>query len=177
MYKESASFHDRSRLLLFSSEKSLPLSHMHTTIPLRVEDSIYKDQYQIKLALDSGNFYIFEHYIIGEVHEGQHIDWADAKVLLERVYEHFGTSDIDMSYISNRINSYSVQPKDWLNFYRERHKVKSISVVAYNKIGLMNIALERLFSKAPYRKFINLESAVAFVQNSETKTPNDTVND
>jgi len=150
---------------------------MQTTIPLRVEDSVFKDNYQAKIALDTGNFYIFDRFIIGEVHEGQHIGWDHAKVLLEKIYDHFGSSDIDMAYISNRIHSYSVQPKDWLNFYRERHKVKSVSVVAYSKLGAMNIALERLFSKAPYRKFTSLESAIAFAQTGELTTEQDATND
>jgi hypothetical protein len=143
---------------------------MNPTIPVTVENSAFKDKYRVKLTLDSGNFYVFENYIIGEVNEGQHFDWKTAKVLIDKVYEHFGTTDIQMSYISNRIHSYSVQPKDWLNFYKERHKVKSVGIVAYNKLGAMNIALERMFSKAPIRKFSKLEAAVEWVLNGKTDT-------
>ena len=137
---------------------------MQATIPLRVEDSIFKYSYQTKIVLDAGNFYVFDQFIIGEVHEGEHIGWETVKVLIDKVYEHFGTRDIDVAYISNRIHSYSIQPKDWLNFYRERHKISSLSIVAYNKLGAMNIALERVFSKAPFKKFNSLETAIDWVK-------------
>ncbi len=130
---------------------------------MRVEDSIYKDSYREKLVLDSGNFYIFDKYVIGEVNEGQYFDWETAKVVIQRVYLHFGTTNLNLSYISNRVNSYSVQPKDWLNFFKERHKLKLIAVVAYNKTGMMSVVLERIFSKAPIRKFSSLKEAVHWV--------------
>jgi len=143
---------------------------MHTTVPVRVEDSIYKDKYQAKVALESGDFYIFDRYVVGEVHEGQHITWEQIKVLVDRVHEHFGSSDIEVDYISNRIHSYSVQPKDWLSFYKERHKLKSFSVVAYNKLGAMNIALERLFAKAPFHRFSSLDAAISQVLGDHSNT-------
>lgn len=126
--------------------------------------------YRERLSLDSGNFYIFDHFVIGEIHEGLHFDWETAKVVIEGVYDHFGTRDIKVSYVSNRINSYSVQPKDWLNFFKDRHKVKSVAVVAYNKMGMMSVVLERIFSKAPIRKFNNLEAAVNWVLDGKNST-------
>jgi len=143
---------------------------MNPTIPVTVQNSVYKDKYRAKLVLDFGDFYIFDKYIIGEVHEGEHVGWDAVKVLIERVYEHFGSRDVDIAYISNRIHSYSLQPKDWLNFYRERHKIKSFNIVAYNKLGAMNIALERIFSKAPIKRFSNLEAAVDWVLNGKSDT-------
>ncbi|MEL6810531.1 MAG: hypothetical protein AAFP76_04280 [Bacteroidota bacterium] len=142
---------------------------MNNPTPLRVEDSKYKDKYREKLSLDSGNYYIFDKFVIGEVNEGEHFDWETAKVVIQRVYLHFGTTDIKVSYISNRINSYSVQPKDWLIFFKERHKIKSIAVVAYNKMGMMSVVLERIFSKAPIRKFDNLDKAIHWVLNGKSK--------
>ena len=142
---------------------------MIITPPVRVEDSIYKDMYREKLALDSGNFYIFDKFVIGEIKEGQFFDWETAKVVIQRVYLHFGSTDIKVSYISNRVNSYSVQPKDWLHFFKERHKIKSIAVVAYNKMGTMSVVLERIFIKAPFRKFGRLEEAVDWVLTNKNK--------
>jgi len=136
---------------------------MNPTIPVTVENSVFKDTYRVKLVLNFGDFYVFDKYIIGQVNEGEHVGWDAVKVLIDSVYEHFGSTDIDIAYISNRIHSYSLQPKDWLNFYRERHKIESFNIVTYNKLGAMNIALERIFSKAPIKKFSNLETAVDWV--------------
>jgi hypothetical protein len=136
---------------------------MNSTIPITVENSVFKDACRVKLVLDFGDFYVFDKYIIGQVNEGEHVGWDAVKVLIDRVYEHFGSTDVDIAYISNRIHSYSLQPKDWLNFYRERHKIESFNIVTYNKLGAMNIGLERIFSKVPIKKFSNLETAVNWV--------------
>jgi len=143
---------------------------MNPTIPTPVENSVFRGTYRIKLILGFGEFYVFDKFIIGEVYEGQHVGWDSVKILIDKVYEHFESTDIDIAYISNRIHSYSLQPKDWLNFYRERHKIKSFSIVSYNKLGAMNIALERIFSKAPINNFPNLEAAVDWVLNGKTDT-------
>ncbi len=131
-----------------------------TNTPIKVEDSKYRDLYREKLTFDSGNFYIFDTYVIAEIAEGYHFDWPSAKVVIDAVYEHFGTKDIKVSYVSNRVNSYSVQPKDWLNFFKERHKIRCIAIVAYSQGGVMSVVLEKIFSKAPMRKFSNLDDGV-----------------
>ena len=140
---------------------------------LKIEDSPYKDLYQKKLSLASGNFYIFEKYVIGEIHEGVHFNWDIAREVIELVYLHFDSRDIKVAYISNRVNSYSVHAQDWINFYKERNHLEAFAVVAYTKMGFMNVVLEKIFSQARMRKFHSMEEAIAWI--GELKTQPTTV--
>ena len=137
--------------------------------PKSVEESKYRDYFQRKLVFKFGNFYIFDQYVIGEIADGVHFNWSLAQEVVNAVYDHFGTTDIKMAYISNRIHSYSVQPKDWIEFFRERHTIKCIAVVAYNKLGWMSVVLEKIFSNAPIKKFRSLDAAVDWVIHSKEK--------
>jgi hypothetical protein len=130
---------------------------------LKVEESKYKDHYQKKISLHYGNFYIFEKYVISEISEGVHFNWALAEEVIELVYEHFGSRDIKVAYISNRIYNYSVHAQDWLNFYKERHHLEAFAVVAYTKLGFMNVILEKVFSQIRLKKFSSLDDAVEWV--------------
>ncbi len=129
---------------------------------MRVEESKYKDLYEKKVVLESGSFYFFEKYIIAEIDEGVHYDWEAAKKMVDKAYEHYG-EEPKVAYITNRVNSYSVDPQDWLKFYKERHHLEAYAIVAYNRIGLMNVVLEKLFSQTRIRKFSHLDDAVEWV--------------
>ena len=131
---------------------------------MHIESSKYKTLYRFKISEPFGNFYIFDDYIISEINQGVHFNWELAEIVIEQVYEYYGSRDIKVSYISNRVNSYSLYPQDWLRFYKERHHLEAFAIVAYNKIGLMNVILEKLFSQTRIRKFRDLDEAVSWVK-------------
>lgn len=126
---------------------------------MRIEDSKYKDQYVKKITVVEGIYYFFDRYIVTEMNEGIHFDWTVAKKLIDLAYIHYG-KDIKVVYISNRINDYTIAPKDWLTFYYERHHLEAIAIVAYTKIGLMNVVLEKIFNQTRFKKFIALDDAI-----------------
>lgn len=132
---------------------------------MRVEESEFNDKYETKVVHETGNFYIFKKFIIGEVNEGAHFNWGVAKEIIEAVYEYFGSRDIKVAYISNRVHSYSLDPQDWLQFYKERNHLEAFAIVAYNKIGLMNVILEKIFTQTRIKKFNNLHDAIEWVEN------------
>lgn len=133
---------------------------------MRIEDSIYKDQIIKKITTEEGDYYFFERFIVSEMFEGTHFDWAVAKKLIKLAYAHYG-QNIKVAYISNRVNSYSVNAKDWLNFYKEQHHLEAIAIVAYTKIGLMNVILEKIFAQSRLKKFNNLEDSINWVLSLE----------
>lgn len=135
---------------------------------MRVEESKYKHNYIKKVVLAFGNFYFFEKYIIAELNHGIHFNWEKGRELIDVAYEHYG-EDAKIAYISNRVNSYSVDPQDWIKFYKERHHLEAYAIVAYNKIGLMNVMLEKLFSQTRIRKFSDLDAAVEWILSLQQK--------
>lgn len=106
-----------------------------------------------------GTFYFFDGLVISEMKEGATFDWTAAKRVIASVYEVLGKGK-PVAYISNRINDYSVVPTDWLKFYKNRHKLKYYSVVAYNKSGLTSLVLEKMFFRNKIRQFPDLQSAI-----------------
>ncbi len=106
-----------------------------------------------------GLFYFFDSLVISEIHEGVVFNWNMAQKAIDAAYEVIG-KDKPIAYISNRVNSYSVVPSDWIKFYTNRHQLNFYSVVAYNKGGLASLILERMFFRGSLRQFPDLESAI-----------------
>jgi len=129
---------------------------------VRVEESKYNNLYEKKIVHHLGNFYFFKDYVISEINEGIHFNYENGKEIIDMAYEHYGEG-IKVAYISNRVNSYSLDPRDWITFYKERHKLEAFAIVAYNKIGIMNAVLEKLFSQTRIGRFDNLDEAVNWV--------------
>jgi hypothetical protein len=129
---------------------------------MRVEDSKYKDHYEKKVITTYGEFYFFKKFVIAEIAHGVHFNWELAKELIAMAYDHYG-SDIRVAYISNRVNDYSVNAQDWLNFYKERHHLEAIAIVAHHKSGIMNMIMENLFTQSRLRRFGTLDEAINWV--------------
>lgn len=127
------------------------------------------------LQLKEGTFYIADTFVIGEIHEGVHFNWDVAERIIEEVYKHFGSRDINISYISNRINNYSISPVDWYKFFVNKHKLKSISIISYSPSSLAFFFLEKFFIKTTLHSFSSLEQAIDSVLGTK-KDPYDTHN-
>lgn len=132
---------------------------------MKIENSPFQNKYLKKLVLPYGDFYVFEHFVVSEIYEGVHFDWNKASHVIENVHSYFDKAlPTNYSYISNRVNSYSVTPQDWLKFYQERHTVNKVAIVAYNEKGILSIALEKMFTKANYKTFKTLQEAMHWMQ-------------
>lgn len=127
--------------------------------------------------LDFGTFYFCTHFIVSEVNEGVTFSWKNAEKLLKLGYAHYG-EDAKISYISNRIHSYSVVPQDWLKLFKGNDTIQAVAVVAYNKSALTNIIMEKLFflSKT-LRQFESIEAAATWITENRpairTESPDD----
>ena len=133
---------------------------------MKVEDSKYINLNHTKISLPFGNFYFFQKFIIAEINEGVHFTWDHGIQILDIAKKHYG-DDAKVPYISNRIYSYSLHAQDWLRFFNKHNNINSLAIVAYSKIGFMNIVLEKIFTRVPIKKFQTLEKAVDWVMQSK----------
>jgi len=129
---------------------------------LIVEISKYINLKHTKVSLSFGNFYFFDKFIISEVNEGVHFSWNEGQQLFEIAKKHYGKEG-RVTYISNRIYSYSQHAQDWLKFFNRYNNIDALAIVTYSKIGLMNIVLEKIFSKVPIKTFQSLDGAIEWV--------------
>ncbi len=136
---------------------------------MRIEDSKYRLIVKKKITIEEGDFYIFDDFVVSEIKEGAIFNWECAEGLIEQIYEYFGSRDIRVAYISNRINSYSIYPQDWLKFFKSRQNLTSIAVVTKNRTGLSNFIFEMLFVKTKLQKFTSLDEAIIWAKKQSKK--------
>ncbi len=111
-----------------------------------------------------GDFYLFDTFIVGEIHEDVHISWNDqGKQIAEELSNLYDNNGKDIVYISNRVNDYSVVPTDWKKFFKFSYNLKAYGIVSYTKTGFFNAMLERMFVNTKLRWFNSLEDAIKWV--------------
>jgi len=108
--------------------------------------------------LESGNYYFFEKFIVSEIHEGVHFNWKKAKEVIDLAYQYYGPEP-KLVYVSNRVNSYSIVPQDWVKFFKEKHPLKAMAVVCNKKAGMSNLVFEKLFFTSIIKRFTTLKEA------------------
>ena len=69
-----------------------------------------------------------------------------------------------MGYISNRINSYSLYPQDWIKFFKNRHQLTCVAILSEDSKRLSSSVLEKLFIKTQLKKFSDLDEAINWVK-------------
>ncbi|GAA4278636.1 hypothetical protein [Aquimarina mytili] len=130
----------------------------------------YLDAIQV-LNYDYGEFYLFDSFVVGEVHKDIVFTWKDhAKAVVEEITSLYDQNGKDLVYITNRINQYSVVPSDWLHFFKYSYSLKGYGIVSYNQKGMLNTVFEKLFMRSKLQNFDNLNDAIIWARNLKSKT-------
>lgn len=121
-----------------------------------------------ELTYDFGTIYICKSYVVSEINEGVHLTWSHfGKTITDDISCFLGTHGDNVIYISNRINSYSLEASDWRKFYKH-YTVKKYCVVKNKNQSMLNSFIEDLFFTGKINRFTNLEKAILFAkENSE----------
>src|SRR5690606_33955010 len=72
--------------------------------------------------------------------------------------EYYGP-DKNVVYVSNRVNSYSVRPTDWVKINNTLQTLIAVGVVHYSTFSKSIFSIEKLFYKKPFKGFESLEDA------------------
>ena len=108
-----------------------------------------------------GEIRIYEHYAIAVMFEGVTIEPKHNEVLVTIANKYFHGKDF--GYITHRINSYSVDPR----IYVETSKIDNLAafaIVSEKEINLSNAQIEKLFLKKPFKSFKQLAAAIHWVE-------------
>ena len=73
--------------------------------------------------------------------------------------------DVKLGYISNRINSYSMNPESWNKVDETYGVIVAGAVVTYNKMTYMNATLEKRFYKKSIKRCTTLNEAINWILN------------
>ncbi|WP_343764378.1 STAS/SEC14 domain-containing protein [Gangjinia marincola] len=115
---------------------------------------------EVKKELPFGCFYFFEDYVIGELKEGILLDKKLNKEMIDLCLDHYSTKSF--VYISNRMQSYAVDPMIYLQCSRIK-QLKGIAVVAEKESQRLNTAIEKHFFQKPFEAFESLTEAKIWV--------------
>ncbi|GAA3603843.1 hypothetical protein Q4Q39_09745 [Flavivirga amylovorans] len=130
---------------------------------MKFENSTYCNSISYyKQEMPFGNFYFCEKFIIAELHAGVHFDWSKLELVIKEIIEFYG-NDVKLDFISNRINSYSIDPHNWIKI-ETYNIIEKRAIVYYSKIMYMNASLEKRFSKVKIHPCLSLDEAIEWVQ-------------
>lgn len=119
-----------------------------------------------KLEMPFGKFYLCERFLISEINSGVHFDWNKAQTVLKEVIEFYKPGK-KLGYISNRINSYSVNPEIWTKTSTTSSIMIASAIVYYNYMMYLNASLEKRFSKVDMHCCLSLQEAINWITNLE----------
>ncbi|MFB9056572.1 hypothetical protein ACFFU9_07410 [Mariniflexile ostreae] len=117
-----------------------------------------------KLEKPFGNFYLCDNFLISELHEGIHFDWEMIASSMDEVIEYYGKNK-SIGYISNRVNSYSMNPHNWNKVYDIYNILHASAVVFYNDLMYMNATLEKQLSDKSIKRCKTLDEAIDWIMN------------
>ncbi len=112
------------------------------------------------LKYDFCEIEVYDKYIVVVMFEGITLTPEHNIVLLNISKKYFKNSNF--GYITNRINSYSVDPR----IYFETSKIKNLAafaIVSSKKIDKSNAEIEKLFFKKPFKHFTEIKEALNWV--------------
>ena len=102
-----------------------------------------------------GNLYLFENIAVSEIHEGKHLCLETANDYLSAISKFYGNKK-SFGYISNRINSFSIEALEFPEFIAFLKNLKAFSTITYKNIDDMTSDIERQFCPIPYEKYDSL---------------------
>lgn len=117
----------------------------------------------MKNELDLGfcTISFYEHYMVAVMNEGVNVGKDENEVLIQYAKDYYKNKQF--VYITNRINSYSVNP----NIYPRTAQVKSLvgfAVVSKDYKTKANTKIEKMFFNKPYEVFMNLDDAIKWAE-------------
>ncbi|MGE5943982.1 MAG: hypothetical protein ACM31G_06550 [Flavobacteriales bacterium] len=128
------------------------------------QSAFFKTSKAYKFSTSFGDFYFCEKFFVAEVHEGVHFEWEMIKKVMDKLLEFYG-SGIKLGYISNRMNSYSINPQTWMKVDKEYNIIVACAIVTYSNISFMNATLEKRFYKKSIKRCLSLDEAINWILN------------
>jgi len=126
----------------------------------------FKELEHSKVEFSFGKFYLLDTFIISELNEGIHFDWEKIQEVIGMLLDRYGYN-IKIGYVSNRINSYSIEPQLWVDFQRDYGFIVASAIVSYSDFNYMNATIEKQFSKNSIKRCISLDEAINWIKNLE----------
>lgn len=117
-----------------------------------------------KVEFSFGAIYLCENFVISELNEGTHFDWDKILEVIGVTLDFYG-KNFQIAYISNRIESYSIEPLLWLKFHKEFDFIIAMATISYSDFGYINASIEKQFAQVSLKRCEDLPEAITWVKN------------
>ncbi|MCK8520217.1 hypothetical protein M0D21_01490 [Aquimarina sp. D1M17] len=121
-----------------------------------------KEEVIKEYILGFGKVVFYKNYLIIEVAEGASFNHEKGKELSVLTNRHFGNRPF--GYISNRVNSYSLEPADYIRIKEVFPNLKAFAVVVHNKLQEECVTIENMFFHQEIITFSKLENAKSWMK-------------
>lgn len=130
---------------------------------MKFEDSKNQSKFSYKkIQLPFGKFFLCENFVVAELEQEIHVDWSIIQRIGTMIIEQYGTSR-KIGLISNKINSYSIDPYVWVKFNKEYDFIEASAIVWYNDGGYVAATLEKMFLKSSVKLCETLDEAIHWI--------------
>ncbi|WP_452219774.1 hypothetical protein [Lacinutrix salivirga] len=126
---------------------------------MKIIDSNLANQIEDVHINDFGNYYFLKGIVIAEVKEGVIFNWEASQDIINAAIKHYG-NDLKICYITNRVNAYSVNPVDWLKFFKSDYNLNGYAIVTYTNTSWLNALVEKVFLSTKVKRFTSLYEAI-----------------
>lgn len=133
---------------------------------MKFENSEYAKLKYSKIERPFGVFYLLDTFFISELNEGIHFEWEMIKDVMHDVVNYYGKY-AKLGYVSNRVNSYSINPNHWNKVDKEYNIIVASAIVIYNDMTLMNATLEKRFFNKSLKRCNKLSEAIEWMYGLE----------
>ncbi len=119
--------------------------------------SVMESKFKVVIKTADITIRLYNGVAIIEISEGVALSYENGHKIFNRLLSIIG--DKPWVYVSNRVNSYSLDPND----YRHLNQIptlKGIGVIQYEKSIQTALDLEKMFIKKPFKTFNDLDSAI-----------------
>ncbi|MDO5971505.1 hypothetical protein Q4Q35_16990 [Flavivirga aquimarina] len=130
---------------------------------MKFEDSnYYNTLISKKVVLQTGTFYFSKHFCISEINEGVHLGFKESQEIIIALFEHYG-ENLKIGFISNRINSYSIDIREWVKLNKTYNFLIASAIVVYDDLNFNIAEIEKYLSDTGIKKCNSLNQAIDWI--------------
>lgn len=134
---------------------------------MRFENSNYYNTIQSKkVTMSIGDFYFLDFFCIAEIKEGVHIGAEECQEIIIALVDYYG-ENLKIGFISNRINSFSIDLSQWVKFNIDYDFIMATAIVCYNALNFNIATIEKELSNYSTNKCYALNQAIKWMLNLE----------
>jgi len=109
-----------------------------------------------------GTLHFLENMVISEIKEGMHLSFKSSYNYLRQIADFYGDNK-PYGFISNRVNTFSIEALDFPKFINILTHLKVYAAISYSHFDKMNMEIERQFCRVHYKDFETIMDSYHYV--------------